>query len=380
MERSRRQNPQRGRPRPRARREDQISLLAEGDEGEHFGRTHSTAAESVHDALCCLPIGWFSCCSSSSNRIFTDYENFLSQVKTGDIFLFEGTGGFSWWIQCTTTVKYSHIAVVVKLVDPANPGKPHFMLWESSGKDGMYDFVTKGSKDGLRLVSMHQKLYEYGMNDYSVSYRPMTVYDKTSLDYIAEGRTNMKAWELILRGAHIPYETDYVELLNSYKRWVVGERGHLGEHNRESVFCSEGVMWFYRDAMGLSLEDAENGITWVPEDFTPEDFAQESEGIPFAYSDPPRASFGGQYTLVTKNTIGKALRRRYREFMRNKDSISADFTAMLRAGVSSVKEDAHGATVIYLHGDKLWKIDFGQNAFPVHDDQGMTRETLDRYI
>jgi hypothetical protein len=278
-------------------------------------------------------------------------------------------------------MRYSHIGVVVKIADPDNPTHPHFMLWESTRPDGTYDFITGTDKDGLRLVSMHEKLYEYARQNYSISYRPMTVWNEKVRKRIERGDAALKAWALFLQGSHIPYETDYVELANSHKRWVVGTSGDLLKDSKslESVFCSEGVMWFFRDAMGLSLEDEVEGITWLPRDFTPEDFAKETEGIPFAYSDPPQASFGGQYVVASRGSLSKGLKKRYQDYMRSQHALSIRFRAMLTKAVGVAEMPDVGGRVIHIDGEKLWKLDFGENAYPLTDEQGMESVSLNQY-
>ncbi|MHA1682434.1 MAG: hypothetical protein ACTSUE_15965 [Promethearchaeota archaeon] len=310
-----------------------------------------------------------------------DYESFLSQAKTGDILLFEGKGGFSWVIQCFTHMRYSHIGVVIKMIDPENPTKPHFMLWESTGSDGTYDFVTGTDKNGLRLVSMHEKLYEYARQNYGISYRPMTVHSEKIRDRIGQGEAGLNAWELIMRGAQIPYETDYVELANAHKRWVVGSSGNPAEDRRslKAVFCSEGVMWFYRDAMGLSLHDEQEGIEWLPRDFTPEDFAQETEGVPFVYSDPSQASFGGQYLVASRESIDDGLKQRYQAYMKSQPALGNRFHAMVDGAVSTTETLDGGGNAVHINGSKLWTVDFGQNQYPGTDEKGMQSVTLDQY-
>jgi hypothetical protein len=310
------------------------------------------------------------------------YEEFLSQVKTGDIFLFEGTGGYSWAIQCATGMRYSHVGVVVKLVDPKDPTRTHFMIWESTGPDGSYDFITQRDKNGLRLVSMHEKLYEYARRNFSISYRPITIWDEKARRRIGEGEAGMKAWTLFLQGSHIPYETNYVELANAHKRWVVGSSGDVmkDQQSLKSVFCSEAVMWFFRDAIGLSMEDEEEGITWLPRDFTPADFARETEGIPFAYSDPPGASFGGQYVVASRELIGKGLAKRYREHMRDQRRIGRAFQTMLKASVKRTDTRDGGGRTVHINGKKLWRVDFGENAYPLTDaETGTASVSLDRF-
>jgi hypothetical protein len=349
-----------------------------------WGRSMVGSRAFLRDAICCcVPSALIpKCLITSYEYPSLDYESFLSQVKTGDIFLFEGKGGSSWTIQCVTGMRYSHVGMAVKMIDPNDPTNPQFMIWESTRPDGTYDFVTGGDKDGLRLVNMHEKLYEYSILNYSISYRPLTVWDDRVREKIGHGAVAMHAWTLIMRGAHIPYETNYVELANAHKRWIVGASGDVLKDRKtlESVFCSEGVMWFYRDAMFLSLEDEEEGITWLPRDFTPEDFAKESEGIPFAYSDPPQASFGGQYVVASRGSIDKGLRQRYHEYRRSQSTLARRFRATLNSAVHATAMPDTGRNAVRIDGEKLWKIDFGQNAYPLKDvNTGMTSVSLDKY-
>lgn len=362
-------------------RRRRITMGEEGEDKE-WAKSKVGSRTYLRDAVCCcIPSALVpSCMTTRYTYPSLDYESFLSQVKTGDIFLFEGRGGASWTIQCFTGMRYSHIGMAVKMIDPEDPRNPQYMIWESARPGGSYDFITGTDKNGLRLVNMHEKLYEYATLNYSISYRPITVWDDAVREKIGEGEAFMKAWALFLQGAHIPYETNYVELANAHKRWIVGSSGDLlkDRQSLKSVFCSEGVMWFFQNAMFLSLEDEEEGITWLPRDFTPEDFAKESEGVPFTYSDPPQASFGGQYVVASRGSINKGLKQRYQEYLRSQPILAKRFHAMVSSAirVSSSAENK----IVNVDGRKLWKIDFGQNAYPLKDvETGMTSVSLDKY-
>lgn len=352
-------------------------------EREGWSKSKTGSRAFMRDVLCCIPPRFFSSCFGVHYSYpALNYESFLSQVKTGDIFLFEGKGSYSWAIQCFTRMRYSHIGVAIKMLDPKDSSKPHFMLWESTRPDGAYDFITgTEKKDGLRLVSMHEKLYGYAHRNYSISYRPITVMSEKVRKRISTGEAGRKAWELILRGARIPYETDYVELLNSHKRWVIGQSGNPGEDEKslDAVFCSEALAWFFRDAMGLSLQDEQEGITWEPRDFTPEDFAEETEGIPFVYSDPPLASFGGQYIVASRESVDKGLTQRYMAYLKSQPKLGNRFHAMVDGARTMTEIIEGGSQTIHIDGRKLWDIDFGYNKYPVIDEKGMQNVILDEY-
>lgn len=327
---------------------------------------------TLRNALFCFP--FHGCWRGFYNaQSVMDYGEFLRECKTGDILLFEGKGIYSWLIQCATQSKYSHIGMVVKIQVPGVK-EPMTFLWESTKPDGSYDFITRVDKDGPRMVSIHEKVYEYSRANFSIHYRPFYLHDDSLVDDIQSGETSKRSWEIFMRGAQIPYETEYGELANAHKRWVVGSEAHTPA-NQNAVFCSEAVMWYYKEAVGLSLRDESHAVPleWEPENFTPNDFAMESEGIPFAYASPPQATFGGQYVLATRDAANPKLAEKYRQFQTEKRKLAEAFSKAIDEH-TSVKD-----RVLYIEGPSMPRILFGTNAYQEDDASGMGKIELADY-
>jgi hypothetical protein len=121
--------------------------------------------------------------------------------------------------------------------------------------------------------------------------------------------------------SRLPYELNYGELANAHLRLMTG----IEHPKQSSVFCSELVAYTYRSGMGLSLKDPETGSEWTPHDFTPEDFSESAQGIPFAHNTYSRdgarviraaqATYASEYVLASYSHIDPTLATMYRGFL-----------------------------------------------------------------
>jgi hypothetical protein len=254
-----------------------------------------------------------------------NYGDFLKKAQTGDILLFEGNGKFSCLSTCFTQVRWSHTGIVVRLRNEQT-GMNEIFIWESTKPDDTLDFLSGTDKDGPRLVYADEKIYQYASLNYTIAYRQMKINDTRIISDIESGKTDLYMWAVLLQLSRLTYEKDPFELSNAHLRLITGIYSHGNNNdNANSIFCSEQNMYTYRNGMGLSLYDYEDDVTYAPEDFSPEDFAEETEGIPFtkgaidAYTGgvirPPQAEFGIQWILASTYDIDPLLRSRYERFV-----------------------------------------------------------------
>lgn len=309
----------------------------------------------IKSMLCCITGGYGISREEEGTREIVGYDYFMKTAKTGDILLFEGNGMFSWVIQCFSQVRYSHVGIVVRLRDESN-GKDYLFVWESTKEDYTYDFLSGGDKDGPRLVSAHEKLYQYSKENYSITYRPMQVQDTRIIQDMEDGITDIYMWALLFLMSGTPYERDLLELGNAHLRLVTGVTEYRENHNRSSMFCSELVSYTYRNGMGFSLLDYRLGRSMAPEDFSPEDFAELTQGIPFTmdfYDEegsgqlirPAQAIIGNQFIIATPSREDKTLKNMYERFSgiglvkRGSVSLKEEIDDMFERYIPEIRKD-----------------------------------------
>ena len=292
-------------------------------------------------SLCCFFTGGFGISrrDTSGTMYQMSYEYFLKTAKTGDILLFEGKGWSSCLIQCSTQVRYSHIGIILRIRDSNK--EENLFVFESTRPDRTYDFLTGTDKDGPRLVSVHERIFTYARRNYTVTYRPMKIWDSRIVEQMDSGLTDLYMWATILLMSRLPYELNMRELANAHLRLITG----IDQPNQKSVFCSELVAILYRNGMGLSLEDLETGEQWAPQDFTPEDFAEQTQGIPFAKDSynrdgtrlirPAQATYSSQYVVGSYSHFDPVLVTLYQSFLRMGQERLED---MFDRGMPSVKK------------------------------------------
>lgn len=86
----------------------------------------------------------------------------VSDLKTGDVLLFEDTSGywFSNWVKWLTGSCYSHVALVLKDPRYINPDMDYMCMLES-GFESFPDAENKVYKNGVQIVGLNQKLDDY---------------------------------------------------------------------------------------------------------------------------------------------------------------------------------------------------------------------------
>ena len=216
------------------------------------------------------------------------YETFLRTAKTGDELLYEGKGWTSSIIKGVSQAKYSHSGSIVRMKDGS------MYVWESTKPDGTFDFLTLTDKDGPRLINVHEQLYMYGSQNYSVTYRPLKIYDASIKRYLASAEAQESMWTVFREMSKVPYEKNLLEMANAHKHWKVGGLGIRGYDSRKSIYCSELNIITLHEGMHVPLTDPVTGLEFTATDFTPEDLAWETEGLPFTTPYPMRTITSGK--------------------------------------------------------------------------------------
>ena len=153
------------------------------------------------------------------------YIDIRDELKTGDIVLFSGTGPISMLIRLTTRSRWSHIGMIVKV-----PDFDMVLLWESTSLNnylGVKDVYAGAPLKGVQTTVLSDKISRFRGD---VAVRQLN--DELEIDKIKELSNLRNEWK------NIPYETDYLELLNSaIDLKIIPEN----EEDLSSIFCSELV-------------------------------------------------------------------------------------------------------------------------------------------
>ena len=174
------------------------------------------------------------------------YENIRQELKTGDIVLFSGKGGISTGIKWFTQSKWSHVGMVLRLLE-----WDAVLLWESTTLSDIADVESGKERKGVQLVPLSERIRKYN--------------GAASIRLLDLERTPDMLKELSLLRAEVkgrPYEKDKIELFRS------AYEGPLGANAEDlsSLFCSEMVAEAYQ-RMGL-LSEKKPSNEYIPKDFS----------------------------------------------------------------------------------------------------------------
>lgn len=178
------------------------------------------------------------------------YETIRSELATGDIVLFAGTGFTSRLIQRATRCRWSHVAMVVHA-----PDLDMLALWESTTSSGLEDLRSGRAVRGVQLVPLSDRVRTY---DGAIAVRRLEGVNLGRLDE----RQKLAEIRGELRGR--PYEKSMLELAAAA---LEGSNG--GSEDLSSLFCSELVAETYQ-RLGL----LPGGIP--SNDYSPADFSAAS--------------------------------------------------------------------------------------------------------
>lgn len=173
------------------------------------------------------------------------YGSIRAQVRDYDLILFQGRRLVSRLIELGTGSRFSHVGTAKWIGEV-------LLLAESTPRDGARDFFTRRAPDGVRVVSLSDRIARY----------PGLVYWWP----LVGPRTPLQAqtWERVRRElSGIRYEHDWIEFVGASSPLI------RNRTNRAGMFCSETETLRLR-RLGILLDDGEPENEKTPEDLSPE--------------------------------------------------------------------------------------------------------------
>ena len=175
------------------------------------------------------------------------YSEIRETLRTGDIVLFSGKGGISAGIKWATLSRWSHVGMILKLVE-----YDFVTVWESTTLSDVADLESKMPRKGVQLVPLSARINRY---DGDIAVR--------RLQGVEIGADDIrKLMQLRREIAGREYEQDKIELIKAAYDGPFGRN----EEDLSSVFCSELVAEAYQ-RLGLLAEDKPSN-EYVPADFS----------------------------------------------------------------------------------------------------------------
>lgn len=242
------------------------------------------------------------------------WPDFARTVETGDIALFSGPSLISWAIKLGELgSSWSHIGMFVREDDG------RVRIWESTNADGQVDTITGKAKGGVRLVDAETAIRKY----LASGEHAMVVARRLYIDESALGEPKLvdpvgrlpKLRKFMRRVAKLPYEQNPLELVRAADIARMLELVYAWR-SKSSYFCSELVACSYIQ-LGLLPDDTETsrhaGL------YTPMDFAQESEDLPFLFdrnTDESLVALGPHLEIVFPDDGGDPMRKPPRRMTR----------------------------------------------------------------
>ena len=177
------------------------------------------------------------------------YIDIRDKLKTGDIVLFSGDGPISMLIRLITRSRWSHVGMVVKV-----PDFDMVLLWESTMLNRFMDVkdVYAGTiVKGVQTTVLSDKISRFNGD---VAIRQLNnELDDDKIKTLSELRNEWK---------NVPYEKDYLELLNSaIDIKIIPEN----EEDLSSIFCSE-LLAEALQRLNI-IDDSVPSNEFVPSDF-----------------------------------------------------------------------------------------------------------------
>ncbi len=175
------------------------------------------------------------------------YSAIRDDLKTGDIVLFSGKGGFSDIIKYGTLSKFSHVGMVLRI-----PEYDFLTVWESTTLVDIKDLELNRPHKGVQLVPLSDRVQKYSGG--------IAIRKLQGPELPVDSLRNLMALRKELRGKR--YESDKIELIKS------AYDGFLGNNSEDlsSIFCSELVAEAYQ-SLGL-LDPNKPSNEYTPADFT----------------------------------------------------------------------------------------------------------------
>lgn len=237
--------------------------------------------------------------------IAVSWDDFAATVETGDIALFSGQSMISTVIKLAELwSNWSHIGMFVREASGA------IRIWESTNADGQIDLISDTAKGGVRLVDAETAIRAYLKSGEGAMVVARRLYiDKAVVDQIDPVARLPALSTFMQQVAKLPYEQNPLELMRASDlgRWM---NLVYAWRTNSSFFCSELVACSYiklgllpdvdgkinpipgRQRLSASNNEEDEsswyttlGFTRSASNYTPTDFAEESQNLPFLY-DP----------------------------------------------------------------------------------------------
>lgn len=224
------------------------------------------------------------------------WEDLAATAETGDIALFSGQSLISDAIKLAEMGSHwSHIGMFVRESDG------QLRIWESTNADGQIDLISGKPKGGVRLVDAETAIRAYVASAEGA----MVVARRLYIDEAVLGKPGLvdpvarlpKLRAFMQQVSHMPYEQNPLDLVRAAEiaRWI---QLVYAWRSNNSYFCSELVACSYIK-LGLLPDDGETSRH--PGLYTPKDFSQEAENLPFLYdknTDESMVALGPHLEIV----------------------------------------------------------------------------------
>lgn len=224
------------------------------------------------------------------------WKDLLATAETGDIALFSGQSMISEAIKLAEMGSHwSHIGMFVRESDG------QLRIWESTNADGQVDLISGTPKGGVRLVDAEAAIRAY-VNSADGA---MVVARRLYIDEAVLGKPGLvdpvarlpKLRAFMRHVSNMPYERNPLDLIRAAEiaRWI---QLVYAWRSSNSYFCSELVACSYIQ-LGLLPDDTESDRH--PGLYTPKDWSQEAENLPFLYdknTDESMVALGPHLQIV----------------------------------------------------------------------------------
>lgn len=165
---------------------------------------------------------------SRNPSIVQTYEQYRSQMKTGDLIAFSGNAGFSNVIKWATKSHYSHVGIVLK-ADLGTGFGDSILVVESTLET---QFLDANNKQAIKGVQMHWLSKRIESYDGSVYWLELTT------PLAPENKAKMEAWLRDTHNQKVPY--DYLQIYGAAIDWF-DQLGWTSREDFSTLFCSELV-------------------------------------------------------------------------------------------------------------------------------------------
>lgn len=183
-----------------------------------------------------------------------EYDEVRSDLNTGDIVLFSGTGIISKTIQVISKSKWSHVGMVIK-----DHEWDMLLLWESTTLSKVKDVESRSQKQGVALRPLSARVRDYPVG--RVAFRHLQ-----DVAITKEVKQSLIAFRNEIKGRD--YEQSKLELMKSAYDGFLGKN----EEDLSSVFCSELVAEALQRMQVLKEHDEPGGFP--SNEYTPADFGK----------------------------------------------------------------------------------------------------------